>query len=402
MSLVLTAPSRFPAGTSVAAHIRSHWPTVPERPAGAPTGAAAESATVQANRTLTFTTLAAGTQYYLYAQVGGRDYVVGISTGGVSGPQPAFESGFADGEAAVWNAANEQFEPGSAGASTTVATDTIWDAKGDLAVGSAADTAIRKPVGTNGQALTAQSGQTGGVQWATLPTLATDTLWDTKGDIAAATAADTAAKVAVGANDTVLHADSAATPGVAWKTSHTLLKSKLWRPTAISGTAQSAIIDENFSRSDFIGTASAITSTGVLRLFGGSVIPAGKTCAKAIVFLVGAGSGLTHNWAVLTDQSGAILAITADDTSATTSATAFKTYTWTTPYVASADIAVYVGICFVGSGGPTAPVKTAQNVGGEVPKFAMNSNSGLTDPASLGAGPVTLGANASPTWIALA
>ena len=41
----------------------------------------------------------------------------------------------------------------------------IIDAKGDLIVGSAADTVIRLPIGTNGQALVADSAETGGVRW---------------------------------------------------------------------------------------------------------------------------------------------------------------------------------------------------------------------------------------------
>lgn len=51
-------------------------------------------------------------------------------------------------------------------AATTVANDTLWDAKGDLAVGTGADTAAKLTVGSNGQVLTADSTQTSGVKWA--------------------------------------------------------------------------------------------------------------------------------------------------------------------------------------------------------------------------------------------
>lgn len=55
----------------------------------------------------------------------------------------------------------------AASGSGSVATDAIWDAKGDLAVGTGANTASRLAIGTNGQVLTADSAEATGVKWAT-------------------------------------------------------------------------------------------------------------------------------------------------------------------------------------------------------------------------------------------
>jgi hypothetical protein len=53
--------------------------------------------------------------------------------------------------------------PGGAGGA--VGTDAIWDAKGDLVVGTGANTAARLAVGTNGRPLRANSGTASGLEW---------------------------------------------------------------------------------------------------------------------------------------------------------------------------------------------------------------------------------------------
>ena len=72
--------------------------------------------------------------------------------------------------------------------------------------------------GTNGQVLTAASGQTTGLQWAT-PTDTTKVPLSTvtaKGDLIAATASGAVSNLAVGTNGQVLTADSAQATGAKW------------------------------------------------------------------------------------------------------------------------------------------------------------------------------------------
>jgi hypothetical protein len=65
----------------------------------------------------------------------------------------------------------------------------------------------------------------------TMATMTPKSTFTAKGSIAAATAASTPANVAVGANDTLLAADSTAATGVAWKASSTLYPWQTWTPT---------------------------------------------------------------------------------------------------------------------------------------------------------------------------
>jgi hypothetical protein len=89
----------------------------------------------------------------------------------------------------------------------------IVDAKGDLIAATAADTPARLAVGTNGQSLVADSTAATGLKW---QSDTVNTVIDAKGDLLAGTAADTLSRIAVGTNFGFLQADSAEATGLLW------------------------------------------------------------------------------------------------------------------------------------------------------------------------------------------
>lgn len=137
----------------------------------------------------------------------------------------------------------------AAAGSGAVATDAIWDAPGDTVVGTGADTAVRRK--NNDGAATAPTvnedsgdGYQIGSRWLDTTadkeyvaldvtvgaavwvettgggsgSVATDAIYDVKGDLPVGTGANTAARLPVGANGTVLTADSAEATGQKWAT----------------------------------------------------------------------------------------------------------------------------------------------------------------------------------------
>lgn len=99
-------------------------------------------------------------------------------------------------------------------------TDLVTDLPADFAVfGQGVDTTLADlKGGTTGQVLSKASNTDMDFTWVSDATGIPATIFDAKGDIIAATAADTASRLAVGANDTVLTADSSTATGLKWAT----------------------------------------------------------------------------------------------------------------------------------------------------------------------------------------
>lgn len=169
---------------------------------------------------------------------------------------------------------------------THVLHDTAWAAKGDILGGSANDTALVLTVGADDTILMADAAAATGLKWvasaspSAVGTAAAtgtsdtftrgdhvhahetghvvhDTIWDAKGDLAAGTGADTASALTVGANDTILMADSAAGTGLKWVASATPGNSAVGDVAAV-GTA------DTFTRGDHVhGREAFAAPTGI-------------------------------------------------------------------------------------------------------------------------------------------
>lgn len=89
----------------------------------------------------------------------------------------------------------------------------LYDAKGDLIVGAAADDAIRLAVGLDGQVLMADSSVGGGIRWVNDPSLQ---MVDAKGDLIVGTGDNVAIRLPRGVDGDMLVTDAATTSGLRW------------------------------------------------------------------------------------------------------------------------------------------------------------------------------------------
>jgi hypothetical protein len=114
----------------------------------------------------------------------------------------------------------------------------IVDAKGDLITATAADTPARLAVGANERRLVADSGETTGLKWVADTT---NYAIAAKGDLLAGSAADTVAALTVGTDGHVLTADSSTATGLKWAAAASG-GGDFVRITTNTFTAQSSII----------------------------------------------------------------------------------------------------------------------------------------------------------------
>jgi hypothetical protein len=139
--------------------------------------------------------------------------------------------------------------------------------------------------GTTGQVLTKASNTDMDFSWVADASGIPATIFDAKGDIIAATAADTASRLAVGTNGQVLTADSTAATGIKWAT-----------PAGGGGKVLQVVQDT--LTSNFSNTTSTYTDVGLTV----SITPTSAT-SKIMVFVSAAnvycsnGSGSIHNYA---------------------------------------------------------------------------------------------------------
>ena len=148
-------------------------------------------------------------------------------------------------------------------------TDLVTDLPADFEVfGQAVDTSLLGlKGGTTGQVLSKTSGTDMAFTWATDTSGIPATIVDAKGDLIAATAADAVSRLAVGANDTVLTADSTTATGLKWAAAAAGGGMTLLSTTTLSGsTTTISSISADYKNLQLIIRSWKPTSNALLNL----------------------------------------------------------------------------------------------------------------------------------------
>jgi hypothetical protein len=137
---------------------------------------------------------------------------------------------------AVWDSDDDRLTVGD-GTGRKTFYPNVLTTQDDIIVAAASGVPDRLGKGSDGQVLTVDP-TTHHLVWATPSSgsVATDPIWDAKGDLAGGTGSNTAARLPVGADDTILMADAAQTTGLKWVASQTP-STQAFGDSATQGTA---------------------------------------------------------------------------------------------------------------------------------------------------------------------
>lgn len=219
-------------------------------------------------------------------------------------------------------------------------TDLVTDLPADFETfGQAVDTSLADlKGGTTGQVLSKASNTDMDFTWVAQDdsNAIQNTIVDAKGDLIAATAADTPARLAVGANNTVLIADSAEATGLKWGGGFST-----WTPSYANFTPGNGTL--NFARynkvgklvhAEFcftLGSTSAVTGSIIVSLPTSpkNTVP-GSVSAGTSAFL-DSGTAIYVGFPILSGVNVEVMAIHTGSTSAVYSpTTSTNPFTWTT------------------------------------------------------------------------
>ena len=142
----------------------------------------------------------------------------------------------------------------------SVVSASLVDFKGDLITGTADDTVARLGVGTNGQVLTANSATATGLQWQTPSVDIPVSTVNSKGDLIVGTANDAVARFGAGSNGQILTADSGQAEGLVWTTPSVAISLGSSTPLAL-GTAAAGIAATS-SHEDHIHPSTGLALSG--------------------------------------------------------------------------------------------------------------------------------------------
>lgn len=249
--------------------------------------------------------------------------------------------------------------------------------RGDLPYRSTSAMAALAISGNSGKYLKAGANDPA---WATIPTVATDVLWAAKGDLAVGTANDTASVLSVSSTEghTQL-VDSSAATGLVYG-----------YPTPATSVylAASGAISETVPRVVCGGTAVSLAS-GTLQMQA-IFLPKNVTVTSISFRSTGAASTPTHWWFALLNSSRVYLRSTGDQTTTAWGATTTKTVNLSSTFVTTYEGLHYLGIMMTGTTPTTLPASTTTaNIAGVAPILGGTSTTGLTTAQSDG---VTAGA----------